>query len=214
MILAADGICKRYGVTVLEDCALSVAAGECVTVRGVSGGGKSTLLRILARLEPADAGSVTHGAQRYDATRCGDEAVYPFMTLVFQQLFLWPHLTIAENIAMVLGHDRRAVLPPAARALLDRFALAGVLPRRPHECSLGQRQRAVIARALLSEALFILLDEPTSALDRANRGLVADELLAAKKAGRGLLIVTHDERDFDPIADRRLMLEDGRLSAF
>jgi ABC-type sugar transport system ATPase subunit len=211
MILAAEKINKRYDAEVLCDCSLMVRSGECVIVNGPSGGGKSTLLRILARLESADSGSVVHGAYRWDARVTGSEPVYPFLTLVFQQLFLWPNLTLAQNLAIVLAHAPRAKLPAQTLELLERLSIVTLLERKPHECSLGQRQRLAIARALLGNARFLLLDEPSSALDRVNRQIFAKELAEAKARGRGILIVTHDERDFDGIADQRLTLDNGFL---
>ena len=97
------------------------------------------------------------------------------------------------------------------RALLDRLDVGGLLAHLPHECSLGQNQRVAIARALLTPTRFLLLDEPSSALDRSSQKKVLVELAAAKQARRGLVIVTHDERSFDSLADQRLLLEDGRL---
>ena len=214
MKLAGERICKRYQADILRDCSLEVGAGECVVVRGVSGGGKSTLLRILALLEPADSGIVVHEEIRLDPLSSRKVLPYPFLTLVFQQLFLWPHLTFAQNLAIVLSHDTRAALRPDAQSLLERLAIDSLLDRKPHECSVGQQQRLAVARAVLSAARFLLLDEPSSALDQASRELIVNVLAAEKLRGRGLLIVTHDERVFDGIADQRLMLDAGRLRPF
>jgi ABC-type lipoprotein export system ATPase subunit len=211
MMLAALSVRKRYAFDLLSDCSLTVEEGEALTIRGVSGGGKSTLLRILARLEAADGGVVVHGNDRFDASTLDDSPPYPFLTLVFQQLFLWPNLTMAENLSLVLYGTRHVQFTSKEEDLLCRMGVDGLMLHRPHECSLGQQQRVAVARALLSNARFLLLDEPSSALDRANRMILAEELAAAKSAGRGIVIVTHDERDFDQIADHRLNLENGRL---
>lgn len=211
MRIAAEHISKRYARTILDDCSLAVEAGSCAVVRGASGGGKSTLLRILALLEPADGGAVVHGSNRWQPDAIAAAVPYPFLTLVFQQLFLWPHLTIAQNLSLVLSGRNDGDVSDECRALLGRLDVGGMLARRPHECSLGQRQRIAVARALLSPARFLLLDEPSSALDRESQGRMAAELESARRAGRGLLIVTHDERAFDAFADQRLLLEQGRL---
>lgn len=218
-MLACFNVSKRYGaIEVLHDCSLSVSPGSCVLVRGPSGGGKSTLLRILALLEPANAGRVVHGGEEFHFLPAKGRplrasAPFPFLTLVFQQLFLWPHMTMRENIAIVLSGDRHASLTADATDLLARFEVEQTLDRKPHECSLGQRQRVAIARAILTPTSFLLLDEPSSALDKASKVTVIEELAKAKAGGRGLLVVTHDERDFDELADACYELENGVLNA-
>ena len=215
MSLRAEGLVKRYGSqTVLDHCSLTVTAGQCLQLRGPSGGGKSTMLRVLALLEDADAGEVFHNDRRWVAQSVPpDVSTYPFLTVVFQQLFLWPNLTVAQNIAMVLQHDPNALLDGRATDLLDRFSLRRLVQRLPHECSLGERQRIALARALASKAEYLLLDEPSSALDSHNRGILVELLADAKASGRGLLVITHDDQTFDRITDESLLLENGRLSA-
>jgi len=210
--LSAHNLCKTYnGQKVLRDCSLSVAEGECVLLRGPSGAGKSTLLRILALLEQADSGSVFHGERHWDASQKLPGSPYPFLTVVFQQLFLWPNLTMGQNLSIVLTHRPNG--DPTGRWMetLERLGIAELLQRLPHECSLGEQQRLAIARCLLSDARFLLLDEPSSALDKANRGILVEELNAATSLGRGIFLVTHDERGFDSIAGQVLELEDGKL---
>ncbi len=212
MILAAENVRKSYrGRQVLRDCSLSVSSGQCVLVRGPSGGGKSTFLRILALLEQADSGTVLHGERRWDVTHPQNASPYPFLTVVFQQLFLWPNLTIAQNLSIVLSHRPNDPLAPNSIAMLERLHIADLLDRRPHECSLGQRQRVALARALLSNAQFLLLDEPSSALDRANTGILIQELRSAIAHDRGVLLITHDDRAYDELADQCFELEDGLL---
>jgi len=212
VILAAENVRKSYrDQPILRDCSLRASTGQCVLVRGPSGGGKSTFLRILALLEPANSGTVVHGEQRWDASRPCKVSPYPFLTVVFQQLFLWPNLTILQNLSIVLSHRPNDVLPPSSMELLERLNIAHLLDHRPHECSLGQRQRVTIARALLSKAQFLLLDEPSSALDRANTSILIQELRFARAHDRGLLLITHDDRAYDELADQCFELEDGRL---
>ncbi len=213
MTLSAEKICKSYGPhAVLIDCSFQVRAGQCVLLRGPSGGGKSTLLRILALLEQADSGTVSHDGRGWEALPPNVSA-YPFLTVVFQQLFLWPNLTMAQNMSLVLAHRPDTPLPAPAMELLDRFAISHLLQSLPHECSLGERQRLAIARSLLSQAKFLLLDEPSSALDRTNRNILVRELSGAIAQGRGILIVTHDDLTFDAIADEVYELENGRIEA-
>lgn len=216
MTLACEGLSKRYGATdVLARCDLTVEAGTCTLITGPSGGGKSTLLRALALIEPADSGLVRHGERVIEP--CSERALeaqdppFPFLTMLFQQIHLWPHLTVRENVGLVLGGNPSAPSAPRTEAMLAAFGVDHVLDLRPHECSLGQRQRVAIARALLMPTQFLLLDEPASALDRANRAILAGELLKAKQSGRGLLIVSHQEEELDPVVDARFELEHGIL---
>jgi ABC-type sugar transport system ATPase subunit len=212
MRLSCTALHKRYGNNhVLNDCSFSVGLGECAVIRGPSGGGKSTLLRVLALAEHAEHGEVLYGDTIYAANWGKDQsppehAAYPFLTMVFQQLFLWPNLSVSENLGIVLGP-----LADAAIALLDRLGVAHLLNSFPHECSLGQRQRVVVARAILSPASFLLLDEPTSALDRDNREILATELKSALQSDRGLVIVSHDERDFKTLASEIYEMQNGVL---
>src|SRR5262249_26782859 len=112
MTLSGERVYKSYGSrTVLENCSLSVSTGESVLRRVPSGGGKSTFLRILALLEPADSGFVCHGERRWEAKDREDVSPYPFLTMVFQQLFLWPNLTMRQNLSIVLRHHPSAALP-------------------------------------------------------------------------------------------------------
>lgn len=211
MTLACLSINKSYSIDVLRDCSLSVAAGECVHLSGPSGGGKSTLLRVLALVEAAQSGTVVHGDRRYDVSNSYRGPIHPFLTLVFQQLFLWPNLTMQANLALPLYGDPRATLDQRAFELLQRFDIAHVLASRPHECSLGQRQRLALARAILADTSFLLLDEPTSALDRANAAILVAELQLSKRRGQGIVVVSHDEALFADIADRWFVVENGLL---
>ncbi len=214
MMLAARNVHKRIGTrTILTDCSLEVKSGECLVLRGPSGGGKSTFLRILSLLEPATSGQLTHGQTHWDAAMAHKVSAYPFLTVVFQQLFLWPNLTNAQNLSVVLHHRADGKLPEAAHATLQRLSIDGLMHRFPHECSLGERQRVAIARALLSDAQFLLLDEPSSALDSSNKEVLVKELGSAMMLGRGLLVVSHDYRVYDSLATHSLQLENGRLSS-
>ena len=216
MRLGCHSLAKGFrGRAVLKRCSVEVRAGECVIVRGRSGGGKSTLLRCLSLLIAPDAGVVFHGDVQHEfpSTSNNGASVYPLLTVVFQQIYLWPNLTIGENISIVVDRQRRRSVSPAARVLLDRLHVAETIDKRPAQCSLGQRQRVAVARAVLSGATFLLLDEPTSALDRRNRADMVEVLAEVKKAQRGLLVVSHDERDFESIADWAFELDEGVLTA-
>lgn len=215
MILSAQSVNKQYDRrVVLRDCSITVNTGQCSLIRGPSGCGKSTLLRILALLEQADSGTVMHGNLSWDASQQNGSSAYPFLTLVFQQLFLWPNLTMRQNISIALTHDENGFLGKPAMEMLERFNILPVLDQLPHKCSLGERQRLAIARALLSDARFLLLDEPSSALDRANRSVLVEELRRVLANDRGVLLITHDERGFDGIVDESFELENAQLRRF
>jgi ABC-type sugar transport system ATPase subunit len=211
-MLSAQNVNKQFGGRViLRDCSITVNTGQCLLIRGPSGCGKSTLIRILALLEQADSGRVIHGDLSWDASKLNKTSVYPFLTLVFQQLFLWPNLTMRQNISIALTHQKDGALPKLAMEMLERFTIATVLDRRPDECSLGERQRLAIARALLSDARFLLLDEPSSALDRANQVQLVEELKSALANDRGVLLITHDERGYDGVVSESFELENAQL---
>lgn len=212
MILSAERVTKTYGTQqVLIDCSLSVSAGECVLLSGPSGAGKSTLLRILALLDQADAGTIRHGETTKLAAVKSSEPAYPFLTVVFQQLFLWPNLTMAENLSVAFTHRPHSRLSQEALEMLKRFGIEHTVNRLPHECSLGERQRLALSRALLSRAQFLLLDEPSSALDQASKKVLVNELTAALGQERGVLIVSHDLEGFAFLASQLVELENGRL---
>ena len=209
VILSCKDLRKSYGpAIVLDRCSLEVESGRCVIIRGPSGGGKSTLLRVLALAEAAESGELRHG----ETVHCANwvegtqPPSFPFLTMVFQQLFLWPNLNIRDNLEIVLGQ-----LSTNATSLLVRLGIEHLLAKFPHECSLGQRQRIVVARAILSPASFLLLDEPTSALDRENRVALATELKSVLQDGRGVVIVSHDERDFKMLSNEIYEMQYGLL---
>ncbi len=217
-MLAAESIDKGFaGTPVLQDCSIKIDPGACVVIRGRSGSGKTTLLRCLSLLERPDKGTIVHDRARHEFSRPGNASrtlpdPFPFLTIVFQQLHLWPNLTVAQNITLATQRDIARKLSPAEVQVLQELSVESLVTKRPSECSHGQRQRIAIARALLTQAKYILMDEPTSALDRANRRVVVDMLKRAREQKRGMLIISHDEREFESVTDTLLELEGGRLS--
>ncbi|MBN2801049.1 MAG: ABC transporter ATP-binding protein [Deltaproteobacteria bacterium] len=209
MGIRATGLQKRFGDTpVIRGIDLDVANGELVALLGPSGGGKSTLLRLIAGLEPADAGEVWLDGRRVDHLDAASRGV----GFVFQHYALFRHLTVEDNVAFglrVRGVERREAREQA-RALLTRVGLEGLGPRWPHALSGGQRQRVALARALAPAPRVLLLDEPFGALDARVRADLRDWLRRLHdEVGATTILVTHDQEEAMAVADRVLIIRDG-----
>ncbi|MCX7750214.1 MAG: ABC transporter ATP-binding protein [Candidatus Bipolaricaulota bacterium] len=206
-MLELAGLWKRFGdVTAVADFSLAVGRGELLALLGPSGCGKTTVLRIVAGLESPDAGRVLLEGQ--DVTAWPPEK--RGIGLVFQNYALFPHLSVAGNVAYGLrtGGDRRG----RVRELLELVGLSGYERRRPHQLSAGQQQRVALARALAREPRVLLLDEPLSALDAALRKELRGELRRLlKKLGMTAIYVTHDQEEALALADRVGVMREGRL---
>jgi iron(III) transport system ATP-binding protein len=214
--LRVEALGMSYGrVRVLDSVSLAVAPGACTAVLGPSGCGKSTLLRIVAGLVAADAGRVEIGGRVTDdpSPRVPPEA--RGVGFVFQDLALWPHLSIRGNLDFVMeargvrGDDAARRAGAAAESVGLPAALLG---RRPGDLSGGERQRAAIARVLVQEPSVVLLDEPLTNLDRELRVQIL-AMLRRLRAERGLtsLLVTHDRDEAFALADRVAVLRAGRV---
>ncbi|MEU4773869.1 ABC transporter ATP-binding protein [Micromonospora sp. NPDC023644] len=209
--LALAGVSAAYrGATVLHEVDLDVARGELLVVLGPSGAGKSTVLRVVAGLEPVTAGRVRIAGRDVTAERPGRRNV----SMVFQSYALFPHLSVAENIAFGLEvrDTPRAVARERARAAAETVGCAALLDRRPGQLSGGERQRVALARALVREPDVFLLDEPLSNLDLALRVQMRAELRALHdRLGATMVHVTHDQTEALVLADRIAVLRDGRI---
>ncbi len=219
-VIRMAGVCHSYGTgtlrtQVLFDVTAEVHAGEVVLLTGPSGSGKTTLLTLVGCLRALQQGSVVVlGQELLGASETARVAVRRRTGWIFQLHNLLRALTVLQNVRTGLigetGIDA-AEADRRARALLAQVGLAHHALRRPEELSIGQRQRAAVARALVSRPRLVLADEPTAALDRQSGRAVIDALRAlAKESGAAVLLVTHDDRIFDA-GDRVLHMEEGRL---
>jgi len=205
------GVSKRFGdFTAVDDVSLEIRAGEFITFLGPSGCGKTTLLRMIAGFETPSAGQVLLAGR--DVTR---EPPYKRdVNQVFQSYAIFPHLTVAENIAFGL---RMRGVPAAERATrvaeaTALVALQGMEKRRPHELSGGQRQRVALARAIVCRPKVLLLDEPLSALDAKLRHAMQFELKSLQRQlGITFVFVTHDQEEALIMSDRIAVINHGRI---
>jgi molybdate transport system ATP-binding protein len=196
---------------------LSFRAEPGVTILfGASGSGKTTILRGVAGLTRPDAGRITIGNRTlFDGDAGVDVPVQDRrLGYVFQQLALFPHLTVAENIGYGLGRLPRTERPARIAEAAESFRIAGLLDRRPGQISGGERQRTALARALVTQPLGLLLDEPLSALDYAIQLHIMDDLRRWNAERRiPILYVTHSHREAFALGDRLIALEQGRILA-
>jgi ABC-type sugar transport system ATPase subunit len=218
-LLSVEGLTKRFGATkALTDVAFSIGEGERVAIMGENGAGKSTLMKLIAGVYIPDAGLMTLSGEPYcpatptDAIRAGVSTVY-------QEPSGFPHLTVLENLYMgrqttrALGWLDRGAMAREAGDLLARLQLpTGLLKRRMGELSLADQQQVLIARAVANEAKVLILDEPTSILtDTESERLFAlvDQLSGA---GTAVCYITHRFDELERVADRFMVLRDGRNS--
>ena len=205
------GLRKRYGAHAALDCVdVRIAAGSLTAILGPSGCGKTTLLKTIAGFERPDEGAVLFDG--VDVTDWPPEA--RGIGLVFQGYALFPHMTVAANIAYPLK-ARRLDRHEIARRVTDTaraMEIEPLLARKPAEISGGQRQRVAIARAVVFQPRLLLLDEPLSALDRNLRDRMKEELVRLhRRLGITLVIVTHDQDEATELADQIVVMDAGRV---
>jgi len=206
---------KRFGghlaVNALD---LSIANGELVCMLGPSGCGKSTTLRLVAGFIEPSEGEVRVGGKRLSWQGGGMPPERRNMSMIFQSYALWPHMTIAENVAygLTLRRMSRPEIESRTKTMLDVVKMSGLAERYPAELSGGQQQRAALARALVVEPETLLLDEPLSNLDAALREEMRFELRRLHDTYRFTTVyVTHDQAEAMTAADRIVVMSDGRI---
>lgn len=213
-MLSGEKLTKSYGnQKIVDNLDIALHPGEIGVIIGPSGSGKTTLIKMLALLERADSGTVTV-----------DDAVYhphtdlkkvsppwPKLTVVFQQLFLWPHMTLMQNILLPRSARGLDDDSPEIFELIELFDMKNFINRYPNEASLGQRQRAALVRALLLEPQYLLLDEITSSLDVEQVAIILAHLKELAKRGIGILTITHLLHFAREAADNIYFLDGGHV---
>ena len=217
---------KRFGSQdVLKGVSLDVEAGEVVCLLGASGSGKTTLLRCINHLESLDQGEIKVAGELVGYARGGDgklreepdriaSAKRARIGMVFQRFNLFAHLTALENITEAPMQVLGVAKAEAERRALDLLARVGLKERAghyPHELSGGQQQRVAIARAVAMEPRLMLFDEPTSALDPELVGEVLETMRRLAADGMTMILVTHELAFAREVADRVIMMADGRV---
>ncbi|MFJ3921479.1 ABC transporter ATP-binding protein [Streptomyces sp. NPDC090022] len=213
--LQITGLTKAYGpgATVLDGLDLTVPAGALVAVLGPSGCGKTTLLRIIAGFLRADGGTVTLGDRILSGPGSHLVPEHRRIGIVPQEGALFPHLSVARNVAFGLTGLDRGARSRRVGDMLELVGLAGFGDRMPHELSGGQQQRIALARALAPQPQLVLLDEPFNALDSALRsGLRADVRAALQATGATAVLVTHDQQEALSAADLVAVVRKGRVA--
>ncbi len=199
--ISVKQLTKSYqGKQILKKISFDVYAGNILALLGQSGGGKSTLLRCLCHLETPDSGNIElHGKK---------------VGMVFQQLHLWKHMTVLENLITapihVLNYTKKSAIEKA-KALLAQLKIADKMQDLPSQLSGGEQQRVAIARTLMMKPEILLFDEPTSALDSERTETVSDIIQSLAKSEIMIIVATHDQNFAKKIATRTLFLENGTL---
>lgn len=204
---------------ILRGLDLDVAEGEVCAVMGVSGAGKTTVLRVVAALQPFSSGTVEISGVALQPGAVPPEsqlrALRQRVGVVFQSHALFEHLTAIENVMLAPVHalgQSRASAEATAMRLLESLGVSARAQAYPRQLSGGEAQRVAIARALAPDPQLLLMDEPTSALDPARRAALGETVRALAAQGRGLLIVTHDAAFARHVADRVVVLSHGTIA--
>ncbi|MBB6696546.1 amino acid ABC transporter ATP-binding protein [Clostridium algidicarnis] len=199
---------------VLDNISIELEEFHSLAIIGPSGGGKSTLLRILAGIERPDSGEIYINNKRLDFEEKKIREYRKSIGVVFQAYNLFPHLTSLENIVIPLEKIHKVKVEEAtkiAEELLERFKLSEHRDKRPSKLSGGQQQRVALARALAIKSEFLLLDEPTSALDPELTSEVLAMILELEKSNKDLILVTHEMGFARQACDKLIFISGGKI---
>lgn len=209
--IALQDLKKRYGgATAVDQVSFSVSPGEFISLLGPSGSGKTTTLMMIAGFEMPDSGRVLLDDK--DITRLPPHRRE--LGVIFQNYALFPHMTVAENVAYPLRMRRvpKTELEARVNRVLDQVHLGAFASRRPHQLSGGQQQRVAIARALVFDPPVLLLDEPLGALDKKLRQHLRNEIKTLHRdVGKTMIYVTHDQEEALAMSDRVAVMHEGRI---
>lgn len=214
-LVKLEGVNKYFGTLhVLKDIDLDVQRGEVVVVIGPSGGGKSTLCRVINRLETIDSGTITFDGRELPAEGKALARLRSEVGMVFQSFNLFSHKTILENVTLGPIKVRKIPRQQAEQRgmeLLERVGIASQASKYPAQLSGGQQQRTAIARALAMDPKMILFDEPTSALDPEMVQEVLDVMVTLARDGMTMMVVTHEMGFARRAANRVVFMADGQI---
>lgn len=208
-MLQAKDIYKSFGDNhVLKGVDVTINSGGITCLIGPSGTGKTTLLRSMVLLEEPDKGTIS-----IDGKVIGGVNMWPEITAVFQSLFLWPHLTLRENILLPARNrwDNVQEMNAELDDLITSFEMGHFIDQYPNEASLGQRQRVAITRSIMVKPKYILMDEITSSLDIEQVYKILMRLESLKDRGIGMLIITHQIGFAKRAADQIVFMDDGKV---
>jgi sn-glycerol 3-phosphate transport system ATP-binding protein len=209
--ITLDHVSKNWGpMRAVDDVSLTAEEGSLLVLLGPSGCGKSTTLRLIAGLEQLDGGTIAIGGT--DVTNL--TPAQRKISMVFQSYALFPHLSVAENIVFGLRVRRvsRAERDARLKRVADIVGLGHLLERKPSQLSGGQRQRVALGRAIIAEARVCLMDEPLSNLDAKLRHEMRTEIRTLQqRLGMTMIYVTHDQTEAMTMADRVVLMRDGRV---
>jgi len=214
-VIKVENLYKQFGENeVLKNISTSIDSGEVVSIIGPSGSGKSTFLRCLNLLETPTKGKVWINNQEITDSKTNIMKVREQIGMVFQHFYLFPHLTVLDNLTYapmkVKGESRESAVAKA-RELLSKVGLTEKETAFPNNLSGGQKQRVAIARALAMEPKLMLFDEPTSALDPEMVKEVLSVMKDLAQSGMTMAIVTHEMGFAREVSDRIIFLDEGKL---